>query len=54
MSLLIRLVFGTLRCIAMSRSSLALENLLDENYRVHGSGQNEPGRNFILSLDYRF
>jgi hemoglobin/transferrin/lactoferrin receptor protein len=33
---------------------LALENLLDENYRVHGSGQNEPGRNFVVSVDYAF
>ena len=32
---------------------LSLENLLDEDYRVHGSGQNEPGRNFIVSVDYR-
>ena len=34
--------------------NLALENLLDENYRIHGSGQNEPGRNFIVSVDYNF
>jgi hemoglobin/transferrin/lactoferrin receptor protein len=34
--------------------NLALENLLDENYRVHGSGQNEPGRNFVVTVDYRF
>jgi hemoglobin/transferrin/lactoferrin receptor protein len=34
--------------------NLAFENLLDENYRVHGSGQNEPGRNFVLAVDYRF
>lgn len=34
--------------------SLAVENLLDENYRVHGSGLNEPGRNLVLALDKRF
>ena len=34
--------------------NLALENLLDENYRVHGSGQNEPGRNFVAALDFMF
>lgn len=34
--------------------NLALENLLDEDYRVHGSGQNEPGRNFVVSVDYVF
>jgi len=34
--------------------NLALENLLDEDYRVHGSGQNEPGRNFVVSVDYGF
>jgi hemoglobin/transferrin/lactoferrin receptor protein len=30
--------------------SLAVDNLTDENYRIHGSGVNEPGRNAILSL----
>ncbi len=30
--------------------SLALDNLTDEDYRVHGSGVNEPGRNVIVSL----
>ncbi len=34
--------------------SAAIENITDEAYRIHGSGQNEPGRNFILSLDWRF
>lgn len=33
------------------RMSLALENLLDENYRIHGSGQNEPGRSLVFALD---
>lgn len=32
----------------------AVENLLDKDYRIHGSGSNEPGRNFILSAEYRF
>jgi len=30
--------------------SLAVDNLLDEDYRVHGSGLNEPGRNILLSV----
>jgi hemoglobin/transferrin/lactoferrin receptor protein len=32
----------------------AVENLLDEDYRVHGSGQNMPGLNFVgaLSVDF--
>ena len=34
--------------------SLGVENLLDEAYRVHGSGQNEPGRNLWMSLQFRF
>jgi hemoglobin/transferrin/lactoferrin receptor protein len=34
--------------------NVALENVLDDNYRIHGSGQNEPGRNFIVSIDYTF
>jgi hemoglobin/transferrin/lactoferrin receptor protein len=34
--------------------NLALENILDENYRVHGSGQNETGRNTIITVNYQF
>jgi len=32
----------------------AIENLTDEDYRIHGSGLNEAGRNFMLSADWRF
>jgi hemoglobin/transferrin/lactoferrin receptor protein len=31
-----------------------LENLGNVDYRIHGSGVNEPGRNFIINLDYKF
>jgi hemoglobin/transferrin/lactoferrin receptor protein len=34
--------------------SLALENALNETYRIHGSGVNEPGRNLSLAADYRW
>jgi hemoglobin/transferrin/lactoferrin receptor protein len=34
--------------------SLAVENLLDEDYRIHGSGVNEPGRNVVLAAEYAF
>lgn len=34
--------------------SLAVENIFDENYRVHGSGLNEPGRNFVLGANFKF
>jgi len=34
--------------------SLALENIGDIDYRIHGSGLNEPGRNFILTAQYSF
>ncbi len=34
--------------------SAAVENITDEDYRIHGSGQNEPGRNLIMTLDWRF
>ena len=30
--------------------SAAVENLFDEDYRVHGSGVNEPGTNLVISL----
>jgi hemoglobin/transferrin/lactoferrin receptor protein len=34
--------------------SVAVENVADRDYRFHGSGTNEPGTNFIASLDVRF
>jgi len=34
--------------------TLAAENLGDVDYRVHGSGLNGPGRNFIFSLAHSF
>ncbi|MBT5305362.1 MAG: TonB-dependent receptor, partial [Candidatus Scalindua sp.] len=34
--------------------SIAAENLSDKSYRVHGSGQNEPGINFIFSTAFSF
>lgn len=34
--------------------SAAVENLTDEDYRIHGSGLNEPGRNFVASVEARF
>jgi len=33
---------------------LGVENLTDENYRIHGSGQNEPGLNVILGVEMEF
>jgi hemoglobin/transferrin/lactoferrin receptor protein len=36
------------------RLTVALENLLDKDYRIHGSGVNEPGRNLVVALDARF
>jgi hemoglobin/transferrin/lactoferrin receptor protein len=32
----------------------AIENLTDANYRIHGSGLNEPGRGFVVSAESRF
>jgi hemoglobin/transferrin/lactoferrin receptor protein len=34
--------------------SLALENITDKDYRIHGSGQNEPGRNLVGTLIWNF
>ncbi|MCC6235179.1 MAG: TonB-dependent receptor [Verrucomicrobiales bacterium] len=42
------------RPCAKATLSLALENLANADYRVHGSGLNEPGRNLIVACDVRF
>ena len=34
--------------------SAACENIFDKDYRVHGSGINEPGRNLVIALEGRF
>ena len=34
--------------------TLAVENITNKDYRIHGSGVNEAGTNFIASLWYRF
>ena len=36
------------------RLTLALENATDEDYRIHGSGVNEPGRNLVLEAEWTF
>ncbi len=36
------------------RLTLAIENVTDEDYRVHGSGLNEPGRNFVFGLEVTY
>ena len=33
---------------------IGLENIADKDYRLHGSGQNEPGLNAIIGLDCKF
>jgi hemoglobin/transferrin/lactoferrin receptor protein len=34
--------------------TFAIENVTNEDYRIHGSGINEPGRNFIFGVDMKF
>jgi len=34
--------------------TLSVENITNKDYRIHGSGQNEPGTNFIMGLDVRY
>lgn len=45
---------GGVKLFDYTRLTLALENLLDQRYRPHGSGVNAPGFNVSLSLDNRF
>lgn len=35
-------------------ANAAIENVMDADYRIHGSGQNMLGRNFLLELTVRF
>ena len=39
------------KSIAMS---LAIENITNEDYRIHGSGLNEVGRNIVIAVQSRF
>ena len=45
---------GGWRLSEVCRLELALENVFDEDYRVHGSGTNAPGRNLIVGLGFAF
>lgn len=45
--------FGWRPCRNASLTA-AVENITDEDYRIHGSGLNEAGRNFIITADFRF
>ncbi len=42
------------QCAEALRLSAAVENITDEDYRIHGSGVNEPGRNLVLAADWVF
>lgn len=42
------------RLNARMELAVAIENILDEDYRIHGSGVNEPGRNVILTAQATF
>lgn len=50
-------VVGLRGAVAVSERmelGLGLENLFDEDYRIHGSGQNEPGRSLVFTGRVRF
>jgi hemoglobin/transferrin/lactoferrin receptor protein len=34
--------------------AVSLENIFDKDYRIHGSGVNEPGRNLIITSNCTF
>ncbi len=42
------------RINANAKLTFGIENIFDKNYRVHGSGQNEVGRNFIIGAEFTF
>jgi hemoglobin/transferrin/lactoferrin receptor protein len=45
---------GGYRIVENARITLAFENIFDEDYRVHGSGQNEPGRALIVGFEAEY
>jgi len=45
---------GGIRPVDDVTITAAVENIANTDYRIHGSGQNEPGTNVILALDYKF
>jgi hemoglobin/transferrin/lactoferrin receptor protein len=47
-------VRGGLRIGGMLALSVALENVTDADYRIHGSGQNEAGRGLLIEAQYEF
>jgi len=47
-------VRGGWRATEHANLLLAFENLTDEDYRVHGSGQNEPGFNVVLGVEVQY
>ncbi|MBM4154680.1 MAG: TonB-dependent receptor [Lentisphaerae bacterium] len=47
-------VRGGVRVLDDTHITLAVENVTGADYRVHGSGVNEPGRNFVVAIDSRF
>ena len=50
-------VIDVLASFALSeatRMTIGVENVTDEDYRVHGSGQNRPGRNLMIGASFSF
>ncbi len=47
-------VRGSWKMDETTEITLAIENIFDEDYRIHGSGTNMPGRNFIFALNKSF
>lgn len=45
---------STWRLTENVHADFAVMNLLDKNYRIHGSGVDAPGRNFFVRLRYQF
>ncbi|MFN0088384.1 MAG: TonB-dependent receptor plug domain-containing protein [Blastocatellia bacterium] len=48
------LLAGGFRVTERINLDFAVMNLLDKNYRVHGSGVDSPGRNLFIRLRYSF
>ena len=41
-------------CVGLKSIAVAVENIGDRKYKYHGSGVDEPGRNYKTQVTFKF